>query len=74
MNEASEKKPGLLRRIGSALSRRWVARVPDEVSCCEFDCRRVECVGGDWERCKLRLDYAERLRERRQQDQDQEQA
>ncbi|MFB1485531.1 MULTISPECIES: hypothetical protein [unclassified Thiocapsa] len=71
MNETSKKKPGLLRRLGSALSKRLVPRVPDEVSCCEFDCRRAECVGGDWERCTLRLDYAERLREQRIEDEDQ---
>ncbi|CRI65494.1 conserved hypothetical protein [Thiocapsa sp. KS1] len=68
MNETSDKKPGLLRRLGASLSKRFVAPVPEEVSCCEFDCRRVQCVEGDWERCSLRLDYAERLRETRAQD------
>lgn len=63
MNDASEKKPGLLRRIGSSLSRRLVARVPDEVSCCEFDCRKTECAQGNWEECPVRLDYARRLRD-----------
>jgi hypothetical protein len=68
MNETSDKKPGLLRRLGASLSKRLVAQVPDEVSCCEFDCRRAHCAEGDWERCSLRLDYAERLRETRAQD------
>jgi hypothetical protein len=68
MNETSNKKPGLLRRFGSLLSKRLAPRVPDEVSCCEFDCRRSECAVGDWERCMLRLDYAERPRERHTQD------
>lgn len=70
MNETSNKKPGLLHRLGSSLSERLIPRVPDEVSCCEFDCRKAECFGGDWEHCGLRLEYAKRLRARRYQEPD----
>jgi hypothetical protein len=63
MNDWSEKKPGWLRRIRVSLARRLAPPVPDEVSCCEFDCRKTECVQGDWERCCIRIDYASRLRD-----------
>jgi hypothetical protein len=65
MSARSTKKAGLLSRVWSSLSRTWVVRVPDEVSCCEFECRRSECAQGDWECCDLRREYAERLRSRR---------
>ncbi len=38
---------------------RWlkipVARVPDEVAVCEFDCFERECRFLDWEHCERRL-------------------
>lgn len=32
-----------------------VARVPEEIAVCEFDCDREECRLEDWEHCELRL-------------------
>lgn len=33
----------------------WVAKSPEELSVCEFDCRETECKLGDWEVCEQRL-------------------
>jgi len=32
-----------------------VARVPDDIAVCEFDCVEQECRLRDWERCQRRL-------------------
>jgi hypothetical protein len=68
MSAKKSEKSGLLHRIRSSLSRKLVAQVPDEMSCCEFECRRTECLEGEWDQCRQRLDYAERLREDRDQE------
>ncbi len=31
------------------------AEVPEEIAVCEFDCRKTECLTGDWIQCKRRL-------------------
>jgi hypothetical protein len=37
---------------------RWLAKlipeVPEEISACEFDCRKRECRMGDWSKCVRR--------------------
>jgi hypothetical protein len=67
MTSVSTKKPGFIRRLGSSLSSIWIGRVPDEVSYCEYECRKTECHSGDWERCELRLEYVKQLQEERSQ-------
>ncbi len=62
MSALSFKMNGVFSRLRSSISSRLVVRVPDEMSCCEFDCRKTECLDGDWEGCQQRLRYAERLR------------
>lgn len=62
MSELFFKKNGVFSRLRSSISSRLVVRVPDEVSCCEFDCRKSECLEGEWQGCQQRLRYAERLR------------
>jgi hypothetical protein len=68
MNDTSTKKAGLFRRIRESLSRRLVSRVPDEMSCCEFECRQTQCLEGEWEHCRQRLEDIDRLREGRGQE------
>lgn len=62
MNQISFKNNGWLSRLRSSIAGRLAVRVPDEVSCCEFDCRKTVCRDDDWEGCQQRLRYAERLR------------
>ncbi len=35
--------------------KRPVARVPEDVAVCEFECDKLECRLEDWENCKRRL-------------------
>lgn len=41
----------LLRRVTDG----WVTDVPNEVSCCEFNCDKLDCARGEWETCEARL-------------------
>ncbi|MCG6896834.1 MAG: hypothetical protein LJE61_02760 [Thiocapsa sp.] len=68
MKQTLTSDSGLTRRLWTALTKFWVARVPDDLSCCEFDCRRTRCSVAEWERCPARLEVlhdleAERSRE-----------
>jgi hypothetical protein len=67
MTSVSTKKTGFILRIGDPLSSIWIGRVPDEVSYCDYECRKTQCHSGDWERCELRLVYSKQLREERSQ-------
>ena len=31
-----------------------VAEVPEEIAVCEFDCRKTECLSGNWYQCERR--------------------
>ncbi len=33
---------------------KFVPEVPDEIAVCEFDCRKTECLMGNWMRCERR--------------------
>ncbi|WP_041446797.1 hypothetical protein [Thiocystis violascens] len=61
MAKASTEKPGGILGIWNKFSRIWSASVPDELSPCEFDCRKTECLQGDWERCRQRLEQVRML-------------
>ena len=50
-------------RIGDWLKHQLVEEVPDELSRCEFGCRRLECRMGEWETCERRLQEAQDLHE-----------
>lgn len=34
---------------------RLIVQVPGEVSVCEFECHKQQCLQGDWQRCTRRL-------------------
>lgn len=42
-----------LARVGRWL-RAQVQEVPESVAVCEFNCARLDCCLGDWERCERR--------------------
>jgi hypothetical protein len=39
-----------------------VQEIPDEIACCEFLCRELECSHKRWETCPNRIEYADRLK------------
>jgi len=48
---------------------RWLSKlipeVPEEISACEFDCRKRECRMGDWSQCERRRQAMYRTCEKR---------
>ena len=45
----------IARRAWNTLTKSGVTEVPDEIGCCEFDCRHPQCEQGKWESCERRL-------------------
>ena len=43
----------------------WVAEVPEDIACCEFNCRELHCEQGQWETCEHRLHHMAIVKERR---------
>lgn len=50
-------------RFWRTLTRRLIADVPQELSCCEFDCKKPDCARGEWETCPTRLGFEAGLKE-----------
>lgn len=44
----------LLSRIWIWLKSEWVQELQEEKAACEFDCRRDQCLFGEWLSCKWR--------------------
>jgi hypothetical protein len=55
MNYSRTRKIGLNRRLWNWTTRGWVAEVPEDIACCEFDCRVSRCTQGQWKTCAHRL-------------------
>jgi hypothetical protein len=55
MDAPQSKKGSWLHRLLDRLARGTVEDVPEEISACEFECRRLECREGEWDRCPRRL-------------------
>ncbi len=65
MNETQTNKISIGRRFWNFIFRGWIAEVPDDIACCEFNCRELNCDRGKWETCENRLRYIARLEEYR---------
>jgi hypothetical protein len=37
------------------LEQEVIQEVPEDIQLCEFDCRKLQCAMGDWEKCERRL-------------------
>ncbi len=61
MAKVAKTNPGIIRRILSSRIAWWIDTVPDELSRCEFDCRKTTCLHGERDSCQLRIDYMKRL-------------
>jgi hypothetical protein len=48
---------------------RWLSKlvpeVPEEVAVCEFECRKTECLMGNWVKCERRQQAMSRASEKR---------
>jgi len=48
----------LLRNIWEWVQGQFVSEVPEDDALCEFDCRKPQCIEGEWENCTRRLQHA----------------
>jgi hypothetical protein len=44
-------------QVWRAWTHQLIDIVPEEIACCEFDCRKAECHLSEWAACKRRLAY-----------------
>jgi hypothetical protein len=57
MNDSRTNEQSIGRRLWNLITDGWVANVPEETACCEFDCQELRCVQGQWETCERRLHH-----------------
>lgn len=48
----------LLRNVWDWAKRHILTEVSEDYALCEFDCRKPQCVEGEWETCTRRLQRA----------------
>ncbi len=58
MTKARPKEPGTLARVWQWFKDQWIREVPEEFAPCEFDCRKLQCLEGEWDTCERRLSQA----------------
>jgi hypothetical protein len=56
MSEPTGKGSSYVRRLWYRFKGQIIQDVPQDYQACEFECRKLECLMGDWERCERRLD------------------
>lgn len=49
---------GLLHRLWQRFKGQWIGDVPEDISLCEFDCRKGQCVYDEWASCERRISKA----------------
>jgi hypothetical protein len=48
------------RRLWKWIKDQVVQTVPEKDAVCEFECRKLQCTGGEWEICQRRLQAIEK--------------
>lgn len=59
MAEDSSKSASSLTRLWAWVKNQWVQEVPQADAVCEFECRKAQCLEGEWASCERRLARAE---------------
>jgi hypothetical protein len=51
----------MTKRIGFVqwLLDHFIQDVPEDQALCEFDCRKQQCLRGEWQQCERRLNQAQ---------------
>jgi hypothetical protein len=57
MNEPRISETSVIGRLWNTITKGWVTEVPEDISCCEFNCRESHCEQRRWESCEHRLRY-----------------
>ena len=55
MSESDGKEVSIFHRLWQRFSNKVIQDVPDDIQLCEFECRKLQCAMGDWEKCERRL-------------------
>ena len=55
MSESYKKRVSSFHRLWQRFSNKLIQDAPENIQLCEFDCRKLECAMGDWEKCERRL-------------------
>ncbi len=58
MTQANQNLLGRFARAWHWLKDQWVREVPPDLALCEFDCRKLQCMEGEWASCERRLSHA----------------
>ncbi len=58
MEEDRSRIGSLFRLLRQAINRQLIAEVPEDFALCEFDCRKRQCIQGEWEACERRIHKA----------------
>jgi hypothetical protein len=55
MSGSYGKGVSILFRLLQQLRSKVIQEAPEDIQLCEFECRKLECTMGDWEKCERRL-------------------
>ncbi len=58
MTDAGLRAPGLWARLSGWIKDQLVGEVPLELAACEFECKRDQCLEGEWVSCQHRIQRA----------------
>lgn len=59
MSPESPNPPNPLVRLWTWAKSQWVQEVPVAEELCEFDCRKQQCMEGEWASCERRLTFVQ---------------
>jgi len=48
-------RAGMMQRLWEWFAGHWVANVPAEIMVCEFECKKEQCLQGEWDTCEHRI-------------------
>jgi len=55
MSELCRKGIEKFHRLWRRFRTNVIQDVAEDIQLCEFDCRKIKCVMGDWKKCERRL-------------------
>ena len=55
MSESDGKGGSNFYRLWKRFKNKVIQEAPEDIQLCEFDCHKLECAMGDWEKCERRL-------------------
>jgi len=58
MTDPGKKALGPWARLIRWIKVQWLSEVPDDIGLCEFDCRKDQCLEGEWISCERRITRA----------------